>query len=847
MKQKKIKYTFWTGKFNKENKKNGIGKEYDIDNNLIFEGEYEDGLKKKGKEFYIIGAKKYEGDYKNGKRWNGMLYDIHKKNKYELKMGNGYIKEYHQNGALSFEGVIKDGNKNGKGKIYNECGHLLFEGEFNNGVKNGKGKIYNHSGDLIYDGEFINDKKVKGNEYKYNDKCELIYTKESEEEKIYKSLQYYENDIRIQNCIWIMKKRRNTEYIHIGREYKNGKNWNGIYYFEDNNFRIKNQENNDDDLIFENDNKNGRIYKGKEKNFGKLIFEGEYIDGEKWNGKFCGYYNKYGKSNFTGQFNYYILNGTIIDKINTYYSIDPIYFGEFKDGKKEGKGQEFNKEGKCIFIGYYKNGERYKGKEFNNDGNLIFKGEYKNGRYFNGIKIQKISSISYEYASNYYLTPNEYKILEYKNGKFSKNIDLKDDKFSLYIEYLDGNMYNGNIEIQYKNRVIATGEFKGGKIYNGKIIGCYEIYAKLIKKDYKKSFLGEYKNGKYYKGKEKGFDHIIFEGEYKNGIRWNGIFYNPRGDTGKIVEGNGTNIKEYNEYMSLIFEGDYKKGLRHKVKKKNKVEVNNDAQEMINEDKIIFEDENNQKTNDLNNAIVKGKIMNKLGEIIFKGEFKNGKKYKGLEKYYDRFGEIIFEGEYKEGNKFYGEEYYYYNKVGQIIFEGEFKNDKKYKGKEYKEYKKTKKIMFEGEYKDNERWNGKGYNNEFKFSYVDGNIEGNVVTYDYINHELFEGEYKKGEKYNGKLRTYFDDINGIIKRVVEIKNGEITGKGREYYGNKRLKYEGMYKNGKPEGNGILYFEYFGHIQYIGEFKNGMKHGQGKEYDKWGNIIYQGEFNENKKK
>ena len=87
----------------------------------------------------------------------------------------------------------------------------------------------------------------------------------------------------------------------------------------------------------------------------------------------------------------------------------------------------------------------------------------------------------------------------------------------------------------------------------------------------------------------------------------------------------------------------------------------------------------------------------------------------------------------------------------------------------------------------------------------------------------------------------------MIKRVVELKNGEITGKGREYYGNKRLKYEGMYKNGKPEGNGILYFEHFGHIQYIGEFKNGMKHGQGKEYDKWGNIIYQGEFNENKKK
>ena len=42
---------------------------------------------------------------------------------------------------------------------------------------------------------------------------------------------------------------------------------------------------------------------------------------------------------------------------------------------------------------------------------------------------------------------------------------------------------------------------------------------------------------------------------------------------------------------------------------------------------------------------------------------------------------------------------------------------------------------------------------------------------------MFEGEYKNGEKYNGKLKTYFDDINHILKREVEIKNGEIKGYG----------------------------------------------------------------------
>ena len=95
------------------------------------------------------------------------------------------------------------------------------------------------------------------------------------------------------------------------------------------------------------------------------------------------------------------------------------------------------------------------------------------------------------------------------------------------------------------------------------------------------------------------------------------------------------------------------------------------------------------------------------------------------------------------------------------------------------------------------------------------------------------------------MKTYFDDINNILKREIEIKNGEITGNGKEYYGNKRLKYLGTYKNGKPDGKGTLFYEYFGHIKYIGEFKNGKKNGQGKEYDKYGNLIYQGEFYEDK--
>ena len=44
----------WDGEFDKKKKKQGKGKEYDFDDNVIFEGEYLNGLKIRGIEYYII-------------------------------------------------------------------------------------------------------------------------------------------------------------------------------------------------------------------------------------------------------------------------------------------------------------------------------------------------------------------------------------------------------------------------------------------------------------------------------------------------------------------------------------------------------------------------------------------------------------------------------------------------------------------------------------------------------------------------------------------------------------------------------------------------------------------------
>ena len=49
------------------------------------------------------------------------------------------------------------------------------------------------------------------------------------------------------------------------------------------------------------------------------------------------------------------------------------------NGKKNGKGKEFNKSGKIIFEGEYLNGKRIEGKGYNKNGNVILKIR-KNGK-----------------------------------------------------------------------------------------------------------------------------------------------------------------------------------------------------------------------------------------------------------------------------------------------------------------------------------------------------------------------------------------------------------------------------------------------------------------------------------
>ena len=104
------------------NGKKGRGKGY-IDNQLVYEiEEGKEFIKEYDSENNLI----YEGEYSNGER-------------------NGLGKEYDiMRDCLIYEGYYINGDRNVKGKEYYEDGKIFYEGEFLAGKRHGKGKLYNY-------------------------------------------------------------------------------------------------------------------------------------------------------------------------------------------------------------------------------------------------------------------------------------------------------------------------------------------------------------------------------------------------------------------------------------------------------------------------------------------------------------------------------------------------------------------------------------------------------------------------------------------------------------------------------------------------------------------------------
>ena len=279
----------------------------------------------------------------------------------------------------------------------------------------------------------------------------------------------------------------------------------------------------------------------------------------------------------------------------------------------------------------------------------------------------------------------------------------------------------------------------------------------------------------------------------------------------KIQKNLGITIVDYRRYS-----GKYKK------EENGKIEVYNSYN-----NELLF------KGNYLNgkrNGLVRE--YNEKDQLVFQGEYLDGKKWKGLEYIYDDITDTkILELEYLNGIiDGIGKEYDRYN--GHLLFSGKYLNGKRNgEGEEYKyipfvksgysntyiEYKLIK--IFSGEYLNGERKEGKEFNCKEEL--------------------IYEGEYLNGKR-NGKGKIY--DENGELIYKGEILKGMKNGKGEEYNIYYKIKYEGEFLNGKKHGKGKEYKDDDGNKLLIFEgeyFKNFRV--RGKEYYENGKLKFEGEY------
>ena len=106
----------------------GLVKEYNIKDSIIFEGHYKNG-EKNGRG--IEHSAKYKniifiGEYYNGLRWNGKVFDENGNIVLELQNGKG-IYQYYKNNKLSIKGEYLNGKLNGINYIYDDNGNLEIE------------------------------------------------------------------------------------------------------------------------------------------------------------------------------------------------------------------------------------------------------------------------------------------------------------------------------------------------------------------------------------------------------------------------------------------------------------------------------------------------------------------------------------------------------------------------------------------------------------------------------------------------------------------------------------------------------------------------------------------------
>ena len=172
-------------------------------------------------------------------------------------------------------------------------------------------------------------------------------------------------------------------------------------------------------------------------------------------------------------------------------------------------------------------------------------------------------------------------------------------------------------------------------------------------------------------------------------------------------------------------------------------------------------------------------------ELVYEGGYSDGK-WNGIGKKYCQ-GKLEYLGDFVNNERNgRGEEY---NKKGEIKFKGEYLNGKKWNGIGYDDYGKEEYELIEGKGEVKEYDFVKNYL-RFDGEYLNGERSGKGKEYNERKELIFEGEYLNGKRWNGKRNKYY---NNKLMSQGEYLNGLETGKEYNYKG--ELLFEGEYKDG----------------------------------------------------
>lgn len=339
---------------------------------ICYDGHYKRGLRNGvGKEYSMEGECVYEGCFLDNKKYgNGTLFTSTSslEGSFVDDVFDGEVKEYSLNHVLLSVTSYDHGVQCSQGTFYTEDGYLLYEGGVLNGQYYSHGILYYPGGGIHYDGEFI-DGMFSGYGQLYNKEGDLEYIGEFKKG---------------------MKDGHGKEYTsstflkYVGMYQNDMRHGHGKIFFAEGHY-------------YEGDFKEGEVTgEGKMVWSDGRYYEGSFIQGRKegkgvycWNDNQC-YKGDWKEDKREGKGIQYDENGVIVyegdwredrpsGKGTIHYANGSYYVGDVVQNRREGKGIQYNKNDVKDYEGEWKNDLPHGYGCFYYDDKSMYEGQWVNG------------------------------------------------------------------------------------------------------------------------------------------------------------------------------------------------------------------------------------------------------------------------------------------------------------------------------------------------------------------------------------------------------------------------------------------------------------------------------------